>query len=85
MGTLTDCVKDSCVQNHNYKVLVEPMDIRLGENEDITNNQSQGIDKKKPQVISMHNVTVSEKGKFIFVTGFYLISTQQTFTCSSQQ
>ena len=85
MGTLTDCVKDSCVQNHNYKVLVEPMDIRLGENEDITNNQSQVIDKKKPQVISMHNVTVSEKGKFIFVTGFYLISTQQTFTCSSQQ
>ena len=37
---------------------MEPMDIRLAENEDITDNQSQSIDKKKPQDISMHNVTV---------------------------
>ena len=51
------------------------MDIRLAENEDITNNQSQSIDKKKPQDISMHNVTVSEKSKFVFVTGIYMIST----------
>ena len=75
MGTLTDCVKDSCVQNDTYKVLMEPMDIRLAENEDITNNQSQSIDKKKPQDISMHNVTVSEKSNFVFVTGIYMIST----------
>ena len=68
MGTLTDCVKDSCVRDDTYKVLVEPTDIRLAENEDI--DQSQDIDKKKPQDISMHNFTVSEKSKFAFVTGF---------------
>ena len=63
MGTLTECLKGSCLQKNTYKVLVEPANDRLAENETISNDESQNIDEKKPHDISMHGVTVSEKGK----------------------
>ena len=69
MGTLTECLKGSCVRKNTYKILVEPTSDRLAENEVMSNNESQIVDEKKPHDISMHGVTVSEKGKFAFIAG----------------
>ena len=69
MGTLTECLKGSCVRKNTYKVLVEPISDRLVEDEMISNNESQSLDEKKPHDISMHGVTISEKGNFVFITG----------------
>ena len=56
MGTLTESLKGCCVRKEPYKILVEE------ENDGIIHNQSQEIDEKKPQDISMHGVSISEKG-----------------------
>ena len=62
MGTLTESLKGCCVRKDSYKILVDPISDPPEENDGISNNQSQEIDEKKPQDISMHGVTVSEKG-----------------------
>ena len=62
MGTLTESLKGCCVRKEPYKILVDPISDPPEENDGMPNNQSQETDEKKPQDISMHGVTVSEKG-----------------------
>ena len=62
MGTLIESLKGSCVRKKPYKILLEAISDPLEENDGMPNNQSGAIDEKKFQGISMHGVTVSEKG-----------------------
>ena len=62
MGTLTESLKGCCVREEPYKILVDPISDSPEENDGVSNNQTHEIDEKKPQDISMHGVTVSEKG-----------------------
>ena len=61
MGTLTESLKGCCVRKEPYNILVDPVIDPPEENDEMPNNQSQEIDEKKPQDISMHGVTVSDK------------------------
>ena len=80
IGTLTECLKGSCVRKESYKVLAESTIDLPEENAEVSINQSQVLDENKPQDISMHDVTVSEKGWwfFHFSTPFELFAIKVT-------
>ena len=62
IGTLAEFLKSSCVRKESYKVLEEPIIDLPEENQGVSVNQSHVTEESKPQDISMHDVTVSEKG-----------------------
>ena len=62
MGTLTESLKGCCVQKEPYKFLLEAISDLSDQNDGMPNNQSQAIDEKNFEDISMHGVTISEKG-----------------------
>ena len=70
MGTLTESLKDCCVRKEPYKILVDRISGLPEENDGVSNDQSQDIDGKNRQGISMHGVTVSEKGRRFCITNF---------------
>ena len=70
MGTLTESLKGCCIRKEPYKVLLDRISDLPEENDGVSNNQSQEIDEKNRQDISMHGVTVSEKGWCFSITTF---------------
>ena len=72
MGTLTESLKGCCVRKEPYKILLEAISDPPEENDGMSNNQSQATDEKKSQDISMHGVTVSEKGWCLSIKTFAL-------------
>ena len=70
MGTLIESLNVSCVRKEPYKILVEAISDPPEENDGMSNNQFQVIDEKMSQDISMHGVTVSEKGWCFSIKAF---------------
>ena len=70
MGTLIESLKVSCVRKEPYKILVEAISDPPEENDGMSNNQFQVIDEKMSQDISMHGVTVLEKGWCFSIKAF---------------
>ena len=70
MGTLTESLKDCRVRKEPYKILVDRISGLPEENDGVSNDESQDIDGKNRQDISMHGVTVSEKGRRFCITNF---------------
>ena len=70
MGTLTESLKGCCVRKEPYKFFLEAISDLSDPIDGMPNNQSQAIDEKNSEDISMHGVTVSEKGWCFSIKNF---------------